>query len=541
MKQFKLSFLLFVLMSMINNKVSAYDFTASYQGKTIYYNIVNGTAQVTYKDNSYNSYSGAVIIPQTVTYNDKAYNVTSIGKYAFLECFGLTSITISNSVTSIGYDAFLRCSGLMSITVKEGNPVYDSRDNCNAIVNTNNNTLLWGCKNTTIPSSVTGIAGYAFTDCKSFLTIPSNVTSLGPYAFYHCKSLTSITIPSSVTYIGNSLFTGCTNLSSVIVDADNNNYDSRNNCNAIIKTSDNTLVAGCKNTIIPSGVTSIQGDAFRECGLTSITIPSSVTSISKYAFNGCSALTLVTMERSTPVSIDQECFYYRSKATLYVPRGCKAAYEAADYWKDFKEIVEYSPKATITMNSSGIATYSHNRDLDFTSVEGLKAYIGSGYSPSTGEMTMTRVYKVPAGEGLLLKGAAGDYEIPYTETDMYYSNLLVGVPTATTVNPTEGSYTNFILANGANGIGFYTLSAAGEIGPNKAYLQLPTSALPVASSRQVKLLFDDEEEVTGISDASCLNEKGKMINDKLFDLQGRRIAKPTRGLYIKDGKKVFVK
>ena len=214
--------------------------------------------------------------------------------------------------------------------------------------------------------------------------------------------------------------------------------------------------------------------------------------------------------------------------TLQVLTDAEAAYAALE-------------AATITMNSNGIATYSNNCDLDFTSVEGLKAYIGSGYSPSTGELTMMRVYKVPAGEGLLLKGAAGSYEVPYAEVDNVYANMLVGVPTATTVNPTEGSYTNLILANGANGIGFYTLSAAGEIAANKAYLQLPTSALPVASSRQVRMVFDDEEEVTGISDASRLNDKGEIINDKLFDLQGRRIVKPTRGLYIKDGKKVFVK
>ena len=197
--------------------------------------------------------------------------------------------------------------------------------------------------------------------------------------------------------------------------------------------------------------------------------------------------------------------------------------------------------ATFTMNANGIATFSDEDDLDFTSVSGLKAYIGSGYNPTTGDLTMTRVYEVPAGEGLLLKGATGSYEIPYNETKAIYANFLVGVPTATTIGTTDGDYTNFILANGANGIGFYKANA-GEIGANKAYLKLPTSALPVASARQLRMVFDDEEEeVTGINDATRLNDKGEMRNDKLFDLQGRRVVKPTRGLYVKDGKKVFVK
>ena len=195
--------------------------------------------------------------------------------------------------------------------------------------------------------------------------------------------------------------------------------------------------------------------------------------------------------------------------------------------------------ATITMGSNGIATFSDEDALAFTSVSGLKAYIGSGYNPATGDLTMTRVYEVPAGEGLLVKGAAGSYEVPYEETSAYYANLLVGVSTAMTVNPTDGDYTNFILANDeVKGIGFYPLASAGEIGANKAYLQLPTSILP-AASRSLRMVFEDEEDVTGIN---SLNDKSKMINDKpVYDLQGRRVVKPTRGLYIKDGKKIMVK
>jgi uncharacterized protein YjdB len=191
--------------------------------------------------------------------------------------------------------------------------------------------------------------------------------------------------------------------------------------------------------------------------------------------------------------------------------------------------------ATITMGSNGITTFSDEDAIDFTGVKGLKAYIASGYNPATGDLTMTRVYEVPAGEGLILKGAANSYEVPYEETSAYYANLLVGVPTATTVNPTDGEYTNFILANDAvKGIGFYPLASAGEIGPNKAYLQQPTSILP-AAARTLRMVFEDEEDVTGVS-----SMKAEVESKPVFDLQGRRVIKPTRGLYIKNGKKVVM-
>ena len=228
-------------------------------------------------------------------------SVTIIGYRAFTGCTGLTSITIPDSVTSIGNWVFSGCTGLTSIAVDENNTVYDSRNNCNAIIETATNTLIFGCKNTDIPNGVTSIGNDAFGGCSGLtnVTIPDSVTIIGEYAFASCTSLTSITIPDSVTSIGRWVFSGCTGLTSIAVDENNTVYDSRNNCNAIIETATNTLIFGCKNTDIPNGVTSIGNDAFGGCsGLTNVTIPDSVTSIGDRAFSGCTGLTSITIPDS---------------------------------------------------------------------------------------------------------------------------------------------------------------------------------------------------------------------------------------------------
>ena len=142
-----------------------------------------------------------------------ANSVKSIGDHAFENCTGLTSITIPNNVTSIGADAFGRC-GLSSIIVEEGNPKYDSRNNCNAIIETEKNMLILGCKVSTIPSSITIIGVGAFSWCTGLtsITIPNSVTSIGVGAFSYCSGLTSITIPNEVVSIGNSAFAECPEL-----------------------------------------------------------------------------------------------------------------------------------------------------------------------------------------------------------------------------------------------------------------------------------------------------------------------------------------
>ena len=278
--------------------------------------------------------------------------------------------------------------------------------------------------------------------------------------------------------------------------------------------------------------------------LTSLTIGNSVTSIGGGAFFRCHGLTSVTAKSTVPPTLDPNAYTFSHYGTLYVPMGCAQSYKASLWNKNFTNFIEIQIPAEdgFAMNAFGMSTYSSSHALDFTEVEGLKAYIASGFSPSTGVLTLTRVYQVPAGEGLVLKGETGDYDIPNCETDMFYSNLLKGVPIATNVAPTEGLYTNFILANGKYGVSFYTLTEAGEIASGKAYLQLPTSAVS-ALSREMKVVFGDDEDndaTTGVVELKSPNDVNSSAG--VFDLQGRRMpVNVKRGLYIMNGKNVMIK
>ena len=293
-------------------------------------------------------------------------SVTTIGAGAFEQCSRLPSIYIPKSVTTIGEYVFLDCLSLASIVVEEGNTNYDSRENCNAIIETASNKLLTGCMKTKIPNSVTSIETYAFSGCRD---------------------LTSIMIPKSVTSIGNRAFQNCSRLDTIVVEEGNAKYDSREDCNAIIETESNTLYVGGLNTTIPQSVTtignyafrgrwlreftipnhvtSIGNSTFRECiGLTTITFGSGVTSIGSESFAGCANLNTIISLNPTPPVLSRYAFDNSTyNATLKVPVGSKSAYTEAEYWKKFTNIDEIEP-AGVQIVSSDKVRPSYIYDLN---------------------------------------------------------------------------------------------------------------------------------------------------------------------------------
>ncbi len=272
-------------------------------------------------------------------------SVTSIGFLAFNGCSSLTSITIPNSVTSIGYPVLSNCPSLISINVEDGNPIYDSRGNCNAIIETATNTLMSGCQSTSIPSTVVSIGSYAFQGC-TFITsmyIPSSVTSIGSYAYSGCSSMTSIRIPNSVTYIGSSAFSDCSSLTSIN---------------------------------IPSSITFIGNYTFKGCSsLASIEIPNTVTSIGDYCFEGCSNLMrLYCYAENAPETSSTAFKDCPSDMTIYVPTV--ANYNTSP-WSNYDKV------ALPSINT--IATIYYNDgdySLTFKVIEGYQCEVSGGKRPT---------------------------------------------------------------------------------------------------------------------------------------------------------------
>ena len=302
-----------LLLATLSHSALAYDFMVD--GLCYNKNSDGTTVTVTYQrtdgtgqgNGYYSSLSGDITIPATVTYGGKTFTVTAIDRRAFYDCSSLTSVSISNTVKTIGENAFFWCSGLTSITipnsvmtigravfgrchgitsmkVESGNTTFDSRDDCNAIIETTTNKLVSGCKNSIIPNSVTSIGAYAFHGCSpKNITIPNSVDSIYSYAFYEC-SMVSIVIGESVSYMGKYAIEFCYQLETVEWNARKTNDFTQSPFIYSRKVS--TFILGDKVAIIPaylcSGVSSI----------TDISVGKSVVKFGTSAFNGCSVKNL---------------------------------------------------------------------------------------------------------------------------------------------------------------------------------------------------------------------------------------------------------
>ncbi|MBQ8157416.1 MAG: InlB B-repeat-containing protein, partial [Prevotella sp.] len=192
-------------------------------------------------------------------------------------------------------------------------------------------------------------------------------------------------------------------------------------------------------------------------------------------------------------------------------------------------------KEFITL-AQGVGTFSCAQDLNFTGSE-LKAYIAAGYNKAESQVLLVRVYDVPAGTGLYLKGEADvTYKIPYSTSQAYYVNMLKANLTASSIAKTSGDMSNFLLNKVDGEYGFFAPSETATLGAQKAYLQVPTSFMSGSEARAISIAFEDDG-TTNISDFELFTNS----NEHLYNLKGQRVEKAGRGLYIKNGKKVVIK
>ena len=313
------------------------------------------------------------------------------------------------------------------------------------------------------------------------VTIPNSVTSIGKGAFSDCRGLTSVDIPNSVTIIGNAAFCGCS-------------------------------------------------------GLTSITIPNSVKRIRENAFAYCSKLENVYCYAENVPSTNATAFDHTNieSSTLYVPRSALSSYQTTEPWSGFGNILS---TIQVEVGSTGKATYCSQLPLDFSSVNGVNAYIASEYDSGEGKITMTKVNEVPAGTGFILKGSPATYNIPVkSDVNTSFVNLLVGTVVGTEVPGTSNGYDNYILGNGTKGVAFYK-SSGGTIAANKAYLRLPASGS--SSAKAVRMSFDDDA-TTEILLLEGENTE-ETATSPVYDLNGMQKSGISKGWNIVNGKKILIK
>lgn len=498
-----------------------------------------------------NSFSGCNLLENICFSNSLA----SIGSSAFARCYGLKDVQIPNSVVSIGDDAFSSCTGLTDISISGSVTDIGSYafSGCSALKTINipysvkdiGRAAFERCTSLTaimIPNSITNIEVELFRGCSGLtsVTIEDGIKSIGSLAFYLCDNLKSLSIPNSITDISNSAFSGCESLSSIVVDSGNAKYDSRDNCNAIIETSTNKLIIGCKNTIIPNSIKNIGVNAFNQCiGLKSLSIPNSVECIDRYAFMGCINLVKITIPNSVksieerafescsslgsiiipanittlgfcvfqnctslarveskikkPFEIDRVFLNLPYNSELYVPYGTKALYESTKGWNVFGEIIETEPlqfdlniatigNGSVMCNGKTIRNQSSNINV----TEGSSAIIS--LFPDTGY----RIASVKVNEQDVLAQVA-DNKLTVSVTDNTNVEIVFEAIPATT-------YTLAIKANGY-----------GSVVYNNKNVRNSSSEFTLEEGKSATIMFvpDDEYEISSVK-----------VNDKevVFDV-----------------------
>ena len=467
-------------------------------------------------------------------------SVKTIGSCAFYQCEALESFDMPDSVTTIAKNAFSGCNVLKNIKISAGlenipKGLFTNMTSLEMVTFGENSKLksidedaFYYCTSLTsiqLPESLESIGAGAFGYCNLHeFDMPDNVISIGTDFLDNNKNLETLKFSSGLTSIGNTYPSEYYMLKSLKKVSFGKNSK--------LETIGDYTFEHCENLEefeMPDGVKSIGYNAFAYCeSLKSITLPSTLNSIGASAFEGDVGLTDVYANMSNPFTINDNTFYDYPQSPyerirLHVPAGTKSLYQSVDGWKKFNIIDD--GKADVVLNKS-IETFAYGVALDFTTpINGLNAYVVSDVKNGMAILTEVRS-KVPAGIGLILKGTAGQsYEIPSVSSDVAnISNMLVGAIYNTSIG---GNDFDYILQDGK-----FVKANAGTINAGKAYLKLDA-----ALARQV-IEMDFESETTGIGDYSI--DRKTNVRD-VYNLNGQRIKHPTKGLYIMNGKKVFVK
>ena len=510
--------------------------------------------------------------------------LTSIGDDAFAGCTSLTAITIPEGVTSIGRYAFERCSSLTAVHIssieawcKISFDVYDPNPLAYA-----HNLYLNGelITELVIPEGVTSIGYDAFYGCSSLtaITIPEGVTSIGGYAFYGCSSLTAITIPEGVTSIGFSAFSNCSSLITILLPKSVEYVDSK----AFAGCSELTDVY-CYAEMVPSTETNAFDGSYIEYA--TLHVPAGAIESYKATAPWSSFGTIVSLtnEKVTSITLNQSTATLTEGQTLTLIATIEPVYatdktliwsstnpsvatvdntgkvtaiapdtatitatanDGSGVSAQCEVTVEAATYVSITVNQYESGTYCSEYALDFSNVEGLKAYAATGYNKKTKVVTLTRVMTTQPGEGLFIKGESGTYMVPIIEeADDNSLNMLVGTLTDTPVNAqsTDGLYANYKYTIKADESepSFHQFADGSTLSAGKAYLQIPVAWLPATTeARSISLRFEEGEGTTDIENSEIKNQNSEFV----YDLYGRRVDNPVKGgIYIVGGKKKVVK
>jgi hypothetical protein len=468
--------------------------------------------------NSCSNLSSVVIHPASLTnYGVKVFDNNTSGRKIFVPSGSVSTYTAQWNTTENGnYVAdIIGYNGTCGATGNESNVIWaldGESPNCTLYIggtgamkdypasdNREWHSSVSSIKSIVIGEDVTSIGKFFFKGCNNLtsVTIPNSVTTIGNEAFYNCSGLTSVTIPNSVTSIGNAAFVGCTGLTSVT---------------------------------IPNSVTTIGESAFDGCsGLTSVTIPASVTTIGQYAFSSSTHLRSVTFYGSPTCSLGENAFNNcDGSLNIYVFSDLESSFESAEGWSYYETKINPISVAVnpgTEDNEYWSTYYNPYANAKVTGVQVFKAALNgtsltlTPISDGIINMGEAVILKSTSASSITLASAASPSATSYTDND------LKGTMTDIT-NPDYGHI--YVLNKGTQGVGFYKLKSGKTIGANKAYLTYSG-----ADAREF-FLFD---EATGIE---SIDHSPLTIDHSVYDLQGRRVLNPTKGLYIVNGKKVFI-